>query len=220
MNWIRKQFRRFTKPFFWRLYKFYLSKSRWYDYEGLRVKVLPSVFHPGLLFSTKVLLQFALKLDLKGKKVLELGAGSGLISAMLSRDGALVLATDINPAAIESMSATREINQLDFEIIHSNLFEQIPKQIFDCIILNPPFFSKEPTTDREKAFFCGANFEYFHQLFANLSEYCSKHSEIYMILTDDCDITTIQQIVEENGFSWDLVYEEVIWGETQFIFRC
>ncbi len=216
---IRRQFRRITQPLFWRIYKWYLSKERWYSYKGLTLKVAPSVFHPGLLFSTKILVKFILKLDLKTKSVLELGAGSGLIALSAAKAGAKVLATDINPVAVASMQESKAKNKLSLSILHSDLFKNIAAQKFDFIFLNPPFFAQEAKTDREKAFFCGANFEYFHQLLAQMGAYCCPSTVIYMILTDDCAIDTIRQIALSNGFVWELVYQELVWGETNFIFK-
>lgn len=216
---VRRQIRRLTQPILWRFYKWYLSKDRWYEYKGLSVKIASSVFHPGLLFSTKILLEFVLKLELKEKKILELGAGSGMISAVVCRVGGLVTATDINPVAVQAMKESKEFNKLNFNILESDLFQNIPTQVFDFILINPPYFPKEPETDREKAFFCGSNFEYFYRLFEEVSNYMNRATDIYMILSDDCNIEKISSIAVENGLSWNLVYQEKVWGETNFIFK-
>lgn len=216
---IRRQFRRWTQPVLWRLYKAYLARTRWFSYDGLSIKVAPSVFHPGLLFSTKILAKFALRLELKGTKVLELGAGSGLISSLMAREGFLVTATDINPVAVRSILETKAVNQLEFEVIESDLLEQIPLGQFQYILINPPYFPQVPTNDRERAFFCGANFEYFHRLFDNIGQYMDEESAIFMILSDDCAIEKMQEISYENQFKWKLVHEEKVWGETNFIYE-
>lgn len=216
---IRRQFRRWTQPILWRLYKAYLARTHWFTYDGLSIKVAPSVFHPGLLFSTKILAKFALALEQKGVKVLELGAGSGLISALMAREGFLVTASDINPIAVGSILETKAVNQLDMEVLESDLLEQIPLTSFQYILINPPYFPQVPTNDREKAFFCGANFEYFHRLFETVGRYMTPQGRIYMILSDDCAIERIQEISYKNQFNWTLVHEEKVWGETNFIYE-
>ncbi|MCP4442037.1 MAG: methyltransferase [Aureispira sp.] len=217
---LRRYIRRLTNPILWRIYKWYLSKNRWYHYEGLKIKVAPSVFHPGLLFSTKILVRFVLELDLKDKKLLELGAGSGLIAAAANRAGAKVLASDINPVAVESMKESKITNSLSLDIIESDLFNAISSQTFDYIIINPPYFPQVANSDREKAFFCGENFEYFHRLFADMPAYLAENSVVYMILSDDCAIDRMQEISKtEASFDWKLVHEEKVWGETNFIFE-
>ena len=134
MNHLRQLFRKAIQPFLWGAYRVYLSTPRWYTYDGLKVRILPSVFHPGLLISTKVLLGFALQQDLKNKRVLELGAGSGLIALALARVGAVVTATDINPKAIASMKESSQKNNLPLTLIESDLFQNIPPQYFDLFL--------------------------------------------------------------------------------------
>lgn len=216
---IRRKARQLTQPMLWRLYKGYLSRTRWFSYQGLSIKVAPSVFHPGLLFSTKILARFVLQFDLKDQRVLELGAGSGMISSLVCRAGAKVLATDINPMAIESMLATKTANTLDFEVLESDLFEQVAATLFDYVLINPPYFPQKANTDREKAFFCGSNFEYFHRLFAQLPHYITPKTAVFMILSDDCAIDTIQEISNKENFNWQLVHEQKIWGEINFIYK-
>ena len=58
----------------------YLSKTRFYTCNDIRLQVPPQVFHPGFFFSTKLLLAYMEGLPLYGKNFLELGAGSGLIA--------------------------------------------------------------------------------------------------------------------------------------------
>ena len=70
------------------VYNIYSAKERSYSYKGIKLKVFPGVFHPGLFFSTKILLEYLSKLDLKNKTVLELGAGSGLISVYCAKQNA------------------------------------------------------------------------------------------------------------------------------------
>ncbi|MGE5499022.1 MAG: hypothetical protein ACM3Q2_13155, partial [Syntrophothermus sp.] len=67
----------------------YLKRERVYSYNGISLRISQGVFHPGFFFSTKILLNYLLGFDLKDKKVLELGAGSGLISMVAASKGAL-----------------------------------------------------------------------------------------------------------------------------------
>src|SRR5205085_2367128 len=79
----------------------YLSRERVYRYEGISLQIHPEVFHPGFFFSTKLLLRYLLQLPLHQRSLLELGAGSGLISFAAARAGADVTASDINPVAVQ-----------------------------------------------------------------------------------------------------------------------
>ena len=47
---------------------FYLRKDRNFSYNNLKIKVFKGVFHPGLFFSTKIILRFLKDKPLKSKK--------------------------------------------------------------------------------------------------------------------------------------------------------
>lgn len=81
-------------------------------------------------------------MPLKGKKFLELGCGSGLISIAAAKKGARVTASDINPVAVEFLVKNSEENKVEIEVIESDLFNDIPKQPFDIIAINPPYYKK------------------------------------------------------------------------------
>jgi release factor glutamine methyltransferase len=175
----------------------YLSKTRVYRYAGIRLEIPPQVFHPGFFSSTGLLLQYITAFHLPGKKILELGAGSGLISMYAARAGAKVTASDINPIAIEYLTKNSEQNKIKLAIILSDLFKNIPPQSFDLVIINPPYYKKEPQTFSDHAWFCGKNGEYFDGLFSQLANYLQQNSEVIMILSEGCDI----KMIEEKAFS-------------------
>lgn len=80
-----------------------------------------------------------------GKSVLEMGAGSGVISLYfaLTSDPRHITAVDINPAAVENLRLNRDHFRLDparFEIVESDLFELVaPRQRFDLILWAMPW---------------------------------------------------------------------------------
>jgi len=105
------------------------------------------------------------------------------------------------------------------KIIASDLFANIPKQHFDIIAINPPYYKKNPGTEAEYAWYCGENSEYFTLLFSNLDGYINGSSEIYMILCDGCDIDQIKSIAGQSNYHLDLVREKRNIVETNYIFK-
>jgi len=201
------------------LSKIYLSKERNYTYKDITVKVLPGVFHPGLFFSTKILLKYLESIELKDKTLLELGAGTGLISIFAANQNAKVKATDINSVAIKNIKLNAEMNKVELNILRSDLFDNIPKQIFDFIIINPPYFPKDPKTESEQAWFCGSDFQFFRKLFKQIGDYICASTNIIIILSEDCDIEMIKSLAKENDFTLNEIHKEKVWNEWNYLYN-
>ena len=201
------------------VYNIYSSKERSYSYKGINVRVMPGVFHPGLFFSTKLLIEYLLKIDLNDKNALELGAGSGLISVYCAKLKANVTASDINPIAVENIKKNAELNSVNIKVVESDLFDRIETKEFDYIIINPPYYPKNPNNDEEFAWFCGNDFQYFKKLFNQMGNYVNNDSKIIMVLSEDCDIEMIKKIGKQSTFIFTKCYEQKIWGEMNYIFE-
>jgi release factor glutamine methyltransferase len=198
--------------------KKYLGKTRTYHYKNIHLLIAPEVFHPGFFFSTRILVNYISSLQLNKKTFLELGAGSGLISFTSAKKNADVIASDINPVAIEYLKLNSEKNKLPIQIILSDLFDDIRMQQFDVIVINPPYFKKDPETNLDYAWYCGANGEYFYKLFSTLHAYMHDATISLMILSENCDIDMIKNIAEQNDFALSIVQTKKNILETNFVF--
>ena len=145
--------KRFLSPILKRFAKYYFSKARPYSFKNVKGIILPGVFYPYFTISTKLLLEFVDRLELEGKSFLELGCGTGIISTLAAQKGAQVIATDINPKAIENVELNAKENEVEVKTIFSDLFSAIPEQVFDYIIINPPYYPKRPKNIEEQAWF-------------------------------------------------------------------
>lgn len=201
------------------LYHWYAGKARKYRYRDVIVNVQPGVFHPGFFFSTKILLNHLQKIPLKDQNFLELGAGSGLISVYAAKQGAVVTASDISETAIQNIQENIRRNAVTASVTHSDLFNSIPPQQFDVIIINPPYYPRNPEIESQYAWFCGEDFQYFQRLFPAMKLYMNPDSIVLMILSEDCDIARIRDIASRNDFSMTAEVEKRGWWETNFIFR-
>lgn len=212
-------FKKILFPVLKSAYNIYASKERSYSYKGINVIVMPGVFHPGLFFSTKLLIEYISKYDLKDKNVLELGAGSGLISVYCTKLKANGTASDINPIAVENIKKNAKLNTVDIKVVESDLFDRIDTKEFNYIIINPPYYPKNPNNDKEFAWFCGNDFQYFRKLFAQIGNYINSDSKIIMVLSENCDIEMIKKIGKQSLFVFTKCYEQKIWGEMNYIFE-
>lgn len=214
---IKNIVKKLTHPFLKYTTQKYFSKPRNYSYQGIHVLVHPEVFPPHYTISTKILLDYINQLDLRKKTFLELGCGSGIISLFASSKGAKVLATDINKTAIEELKKSAEKNQLNIEVLYSDLFDEVHNQSFDYVFINPPYYPKKPTSIKEQAWFCGEDFEYFKKLFLQLS--VREDKKVLMILSEDCQINTIKNIATNNNLNLKSIFEKKVVGEKNFIYK-
>jgi release factor glutamine methyltransferase len=197
----------------------YLSKTRMYKWGGIKLEIPPQVFHPGFFSSTQILLQYINSLPLQNKSLLELGAGNGLIAIHAAKQGAVATATDINPIAVKYLHCNAVQNNVNLEIIRSDLFADIPRQSFDIIAINPPYYKKEPITFGDYAWFCGENGQYFSVLFSQLAGYIHDKTETIMVLCDGCDIAMIEAAAASNGFELQLMLTKQNMLEKNFIYK-
>jgi release factor glutamine methyltransferase len=197
----------------------YLSKTRIYSWKGINLEIPPEVFHPGFFTSTKILLHYIKRKNFKGNSVLELGAGSGLISMFAAKKGANVTATDINPVAVNFLKTNAERNKVDLTIIHSDIFQSIPVCLFDTIIINPPYYKKQPCSNADYAWYCGENGEYFQKLFQHLKRYIYEKTEVLMVLCDGCDLGMIKNFAYENSFRLECTFQQNSVIEKNYIFK-
>lgn len=214
----RKYANHFLKPFL----GWYLKKPRRFKHGTLSLNIYPGVFHPAYFFSTAYLAEFISELELNGKTVAEVGAGSGLLSFLCVQQGALVSAIELNEIAVKGLIENAERNNMAetvFRVFHSDIFDAVPGQVFDVILINPPYFFKDVGSPADLAWNCGSKGEYFEKLFCQLKDYASTHSAIFMSLAENCDIERIKAIANKSGATLELTREKKIKWEKNFIFK-
>ncbi|SEI85556.1 16S rRNA (guanine1207-N2)-methyltransferase [Allopseudospirillum japonicum] len=87
------------------------------------------------------------EVDLGPLKVLDVGCGTGIISAALKQHQPLleVSATDVSALALAASERTFAANQLDIQLYPADMYQGLPKQRFDLIVSNPPFHTGRST---------------------------------------------------------------------------
>ncbi len=216
---MRKIVKRVVGPALQKFSEIYFRKPRTYKFKEIAVTVPPGVFPPHLTISTKLLLEFVEPLDLHGKTFLELGCGCAIISVLAAKKGAVVTSTDINPDAVSIAEINAAGNGVMVDAIYSDLFQNLNGRTFDYIVINPPYYPRQPQSMAENAWFCGENFEYFEKLFLVLHKHLNPDGKAIMILSEDCDIQSIERIAEKNTIGFVKIEIRKVLGEESFIFR-
>lgn len=199
--------------------KYYLSQDRKVKVGDISLKIPVGIFHPTLFLSTLFLLEFVENQSIENLKALELGAGSGLLSIAMAKRGAMVTASDISEKACTAVKENGLINHVSLEVIHSDLFDDFGERKFDVIVINPPYYPRNPQNEAEKAWFCGENFEYFQKLFAQLADYLSENGVAVMVLSEDCAMIEISRLATEAGYHWKQIAQKKKGGEVNYLFE-
>jgi release factor glutamine methyltransferase len=87
------------------------------------------------------------RLPLQGKKVLDIGTGSGILALFCASHGAQVTASDIDVSALRQAQNAAEALGLKLETTLSNMFSEVHEQ-FDLVLFNPPYLPSSTIHDR------------------------------------------------------------------------
>ncbi len=77
-------------------------------------------------------------LQLRGKQVLDVGTGSGILGLMCAKMGARVTLTDIEDLTLEKVKTTARSLNLTIEALRSDIFSNLEGK-FDVVVFNPPY---------------------------------------------------------------------------------
>ncbi|HEX5171723.1 MAG TPA: methyltransferase [Cyclobacteriaceae bacterium] len=202
------------------LTNWYLRRDRSYQKDNIQITVISGVFHPGLFSSTAFLYNYLKEHDLKNKSFLELGCGSGFLSIAAALAGAKATASDLSSLATKNTEINCRANEVDVEIILSDVFSNIPVTPFDWIIINPPYYQGSPANEKELAWYCGEDFDYFKKLFSSLKKYVHEETNVVMVLTLGCDLQRIFYLAKYFGYEFQLLKEKaVLFDERDFLYR-
>jgi release factor glutamine methyltransferase len=189
-------------------YRFYykpkLNRTDHVRLFGFRLTIPPGVFHPGLFFSTKIFGTYLLSADFRGKRVLEMGSGSGLLSLIAASRGASVTSTDVNALAVETTRTNADTNGLGNHIRTrgGNLFEGIDQSnLYDYIVWNPPFYPQEPHNEEERAWKAGDSYRVLEQFAKASKRYLARDGRILINLSSHIDNNKILTFFTKEGYT-------------------
>ncbi|MGD0080951.1 MAG: HemK2/MTQ2 family protein methyltransferase [Methanoregula sp.] len=151
-----------------------------------------------------------------GDRVLEIGTGSGIISAELARVTGVV-ATDINPHAV--MCARGR----DVEVVQSDLFSGI-RGTFDLVIFNPPYLPTQPEERiddwHEYALDGGESGRMVIERFAaEVGRVVAPEGRVLLLVSSLTGPAEVEELFAGHGFSSDRVAEETVEDEELYVLR-
>ncbi|MBV8133061.1 MAG: 50S ribosomal protein L11 methyltransferase [Alphaproteobacteria bacterium] len=190
---------------------------------GFRLMIRPTVFHPRWFITSQFFASFIGRLDLNGKRVADIGTGSGILALAAIRAGALhVTAVDINPsAALTAAENARTNGHGDrFVAVCSNLLSALaPVAVFDVIISSPPSFPGEPRDIADRAWHAGPNYRDVAPLFDQARERLAPGGRVYFLVSSDSDLDLFSALIVRARFQARAVAERSIVIESLIIYE-
>lgn len=197
-----------------------VRRQREWRRSGLTLTVPAGVFHPGLFFSSDVMATEIERCRPQGRSVLDVGCGSGVLALVAARAGATVTAIDINADAVGATLANAAANRVNIEVRRSDLYSALEGRRFDLVVVNPPYFAKDPADDAERAWFAGADLGYFDQFFAGLDGHLAIRPQpgtALMVLSEGCDMAAIATVATRHGFRLSVAARKRRWLGVQVV---
>jgi release factor glutamine methyltransferase len=190
---------------------------------GLRLVVPPTVFHPRFFVASEYFAACVGRIDLAGKRVADIGTGTGIIALAAARAGAArVLAVDINPNAARAASENARINGYADRVsaVCSNLLAALaPRPLFDVILSNPPFFPGEPRDLADRAWHAGPGYRDIILLFDQARERLAPGGLFYVMLSSDSDLDFMRSLIARARFRARVVEERSIFIEKLILYE-
>lgn len=115
---------------------------------GLDTQVTPmrSDFVLGVSSASSTLAQLTVRRPVG--RALDLGTGCGVQSLHLARHARAVVATDLNPRALILARLTADLNGVEVDLRHGDLYAPVAGERFDLVVSNPPYVLSPPTGER------------------------------------------------------------------------
>src|SRR5208282_1125445 len=189
---------------------------------GFRLTVRPTVFHPRYFISSESFAGFIDRLDLGGKRVVDVGTGSGILALAAARAGAEnVIAADINPNAALTASENARANGVDDRVsaLCSDLLSALaPRPLFDVILSSPPKHAGKRRDLADRGWHAGPHYCDIAALFDQSRERLKRGGRLYVMVSSDSDLELFSSFITGAGFQAQLVAERSIWIESFILY--
>jgi methylase of polypeptide subunit release factors len=190
---------------------------------GFRLSVRPTVFHPRYFLTSAFFAEFLSGLDLTGKRVADVGTGSGILALAAARAGAAsVVALDINPNATLAASDNAHANGLAHALtaVSSDLLSALaPRPLFDVIISSPPSFPGKSRDLADRAWHAGPAYRDIAMLFIQARERLASGGCMYVLFSSDSDLDLLGSLISRAGFLSRPVAEKSILIESLIVYE-
>lgn len=178
------------------------------DYLGIHLHVPAGVFPPAPMSQ---LLGRAVVAEVDdGDRVLDMGTGSGVNAILAARNGAQVVAVDVNPAAVIAAALNAESCGVGsrVDVRAADLFDGVDG-IFDVVVFDPPFRWFAPTDMLERAI-TDDGYSTLARFFDEVSGYLAPNGRLLMFFGTTGDIDYFHELAAQHRFAVESIDSSVL----------
>lgn len=152
---------------------------------------------------TFLIIDYIKNMDFRGKRILEVGCGCGIVSLYVSYNGGNVDAVDVDYRAVENTRYNSKLNGLSVNAFYSDLFSEV-KDTYDVIIFNPPYIEEEDEFEEDIAIIGGT--ELIIRFIRESVSHLKSDGEILMIMYEHNDLDRIFDEINKAGYRLSLIH--------------
>lgn len=172
------------------------------EYKEIKYQTHPQVYEPA---EDTFLLADNLQVE-RMSRALEIGTGTGLIAIIAARKARAVIATDINPHALDCTLKNIITNKsYNMELRKGDLFEPVKEEKFDLILFNTPYLptdEDETVSDELDAAWNGglSGREVIDRFLAQVKDHLNPGGKVQMVQSSLSGNEETMKKLEELGF--------------------
>ena len=191
---------------------------------GMQFRVRPTVFHPRYFISSQRFAEFIATLDIKGKQVIDVGTGTGILAIAAALAGAAeVIATDINPSATLSVPENARLNGVGGRVsaVCMDLLSGLaPTPSFDIIVANLPKHTQVPRDVADRGWTGGPDHRDITPLFEQAYARLKANGQLYVMLSSHSNLSVIENAIRRAGFRFRIAKNFPIFIDAFVLYEC
>lgn len=185
---------------------------------GKKYIINKDVFNPKLYLTSSLM---AKQINVNPEHdVLDVGTGSGVLAIVAAQKAKKVIATDINPKAVQCTKENIKNNNLkNVKVYQGNLFSPLkPKDKFDVILFNPPYLEGSLKTPIDQAL-NDPDKKIIKRFFKQAKNHLKPKGYIQILYSSLADIDVFLKITKDLGWKNKILFKKKILFETFFIYK-
>jgi release factor glutamine methyltransferase len=184
------------------------ATTQYFDYLEVSIEVPPQVMP---ITPMSHLLGEIVRRDARtGELVLDMGTGSGVNAVLAAKNGARVLAVDINPHALVAAAnnaARNGVGEL-VEVRQSDVFASVSES-FDLIVFDPPFRWFAPRSLFEAAT-TDEDYGAMTRFFRGARDHLLPDGRMLIFFGTSGDLGYLQRLIKEEHFAANIVASDTL----------